>query len=124
MKYTIEKSADLEIIKVTVDGRLNHLVRKEIFSQVISELKTNGYNRLLFDVSNSILSSDFTGAEAIKMSNYMKTFEVQKNTKIVFLGPTTSIMQTILLIIAKAVNRGIDIKHFFNYDDATTWLCQ
>jgi hypothetical protein len=58
------------------------------------------------------------------MSNYMKTFEVQKNIKLVFLGQTTSIMQTIFLMIAKAVNRGISLRHFTNYDKATKWLCQ
>jgi hypothetical protein len=124
MKYTIEKLADLEIIKVTIDGELNHLERKEIYSQTISELNRNGYNRLLFDVSRSILSSDFTNAESIKMSNYIKKFAVQKNIKLVFLGPTTSIMQTIFLMIAKAVNRGIGLRHFTNYDKATKWLCQ
>jgi hypothetical protein len=57
MKYTIEKLADLEIVKVTIDGGLNLLERKEIYSQAISELKRNGYNRLFFDGSKSILSS-------------------------------------------------------------------
>jgi hypothetical protein len=44
MQYTIEKSADLEIIKVTVDGMLTLLERKEIYSQAISELKKNNLN--------------------------------------------------------------------------------
>ena len=79
MKYTIEKSADLEIIKVTVDGMLTLLERKEIYSQAISELKRNGYNRLLFDGSKAILSSGYTDVDSVEMSNYIKTFEVQKS---------------------------------------------
>ena len=46
MKYEIEELSDLEIIKVTVDGKLNLSERKEIFSQSIFEQKGNGYNRL------------------------------------------------------------------------------
>jgi hypothetical protein len=65
MKYIIKKLADIEIIKVTIVGELNLLERKEICSQAISELKTNGYNRLLFDVSKSILSSCYTDDESI-----------------------------------------------------------
>ena len=55
MKYIIEELAGLEIIKVTIDAKLNLSERKEIFSEAISELGRNGYNRLLFDVSKSIL---------------------------------------------------------------------
>ena len=124
MKYTIEKLADLEIIKVTIDGGLTLLERKEIFSQAISELKINGYNRLLFDVSKSILSSGYTDDESIELSNYIKTLEIQKNTKIVFLSPTILVTQIAFLAIVRAVNEDMDIKHFLNYDDAIKWLCQ
>ena len=104
MKYTIEKLADLEIIKATIDGRLNLLERKEIVSKAISELKTNGYNRLLFDVSKSILSSGYTDDESIETSNYMKEFEVQKNTKLAFLSPNILVTQIFFLAILRAVN--------------------
>ena len=124
MKYKIEKLSDLEIIKVTIDGELNLLERKEIFSQAISELKRNGYNRLLFDVSKSILSPGYTDDESIELSNYIKTLEVQKNTKLAFLSPNILVTQIAFLAILIAVNEDLDIKHFLNYDDAITWLCQ
>jgi hypothetical protein len=124
MKYIIKKLADIEIIKVTIVGELNLLERKEIFSQAISELKTNGYNRLLFDVSKSILSSGYTDDESIELSNYIKTLGVQKNTKLAFLSPNILVTQIAFLAILRAVNEAMDIKHFLNYDDAITWLCQ
>jgi hypothetical protein len=124
MKYKIKKLSDIEIIKVTIVGELNLLERKEIFSQAISELKTNGYNRLLFDVSKSILSSGYTDDESIELSNYMKTLGVQKNTKLAFLSPNILVTQIAFLAILRAVNEDMDIKHFLNYDDAITWLCQ
>jgi hypothetical protein len=124
LKYTIEKLSDLEIIKVPIDGLLNLSERKEIFSQSISELERNGYNRLLFDVSKSILSPDYTDDESIELSNYIKTLEVKKNTKIAFLSPNILVTQIAFLAIVRAVNEGVGIKHFFNYDDATKWLCR
>jgi primosomal protein N'' len=123
MKYTIEKLADLETIKVTIDGRLNILERKEIFSQAMYDLKTNGYNRLLFDVSKSILSSDYTDDESIELSNYIKTLEVQKKTKIAFLSPTILMTQITFLAIVRAVNEDIVVRHFIDYDKAIKWLC-
>ena len=122
MKYIIEKLADLEIVKVTIDGGLNLLERKEIFSQSISEQNGNGYNRLLLDVSKSILSSGYTDGESIELSNYIKTLEIQKNTKIAFLSPAILVMQIAFLAIVRAVNEDMDINHFLNYDDAIKWL--
>ena len=124
MKYTIEKSADLEIIKVTVDGGINLLKRKEIYSKAISELKRNGYNRLLFDGSKAILSSGYTDVDSIEMSHYMETFEMPKNTKLAFLSTKILLQQTTFLAIAKVINEDLDIRQFTNYDNAIKWLCQ
>jgi hypothetical protein len=52
MKYVIAKLSDLEIIKITVSGRLNQDMRKESFSKAVSELNINGYQRLLIDVTD------------------------------------------------------------------------
>ena len=124
MKYTIEKLADLEIIKVTIDGKLNYLEREEIYSQAISELKTNGYNGLLFDVSKSILPSDYTDKESIDISKYMKTLATQKKTRLAFLSKNIVLKQVAFLGISKAVNSDMNIMHFTNYDKAKKWLCQ
>ena len=124
MGYKIEKLADLKIIKVTIDGRLTLLEREEIYSQAISELKRNGYNKLLFDGSKAILSSGYTDQDSIEMSNYMKTFEVQKNTKFAFLSTKILLPQTTFLAIAKVINEDLDIRQFTNYNNAIKWLCQ
>jgi hypothetical protein len=122
MEYTIEKLADLEIIKVTLDGRLNHLERKDIYPQAISELNRNGYNRLLFDVSKLILSSGYTDDKSIEMSHFMKEFEVPKNTKLAFLNTSILLTQTTFLAIANAINEDMDIRLFTNYGNAINWL--
>ena len=51
MKYVIDKLSDSEIINATVSGTLNQDTRKEILSKAVSELNTNGYHRLLIDVT-------------------------------------------------------------------------
>jgi hypothetical protein len=122
MEYTIEKLADLEIIKVTLDGRLNHLERKDIYPQAIYELNRNGYNRLLFDVSKLILSSGYTDDKSIEMSHFMKEFEVPKNTKLAFLNTSILLTQTTFLAIANAINEDMDIRLFTNYGNAINWL--
>ena len=124
MEYKIEKLADLEIIKVTLDGRLNHLERKDIYPQAISELNRNGYNKLLFDVSRLILSSGYTDDKSIEMAHYMKEFQVPKNTKLAFLNTSVLLTQTTFLAITKVIIEDMDIRLFLNYDDAIKWLCQ
>ena len=123
MEYKIEKLADLEIIKVTLEGRLNHLERKDIYPQAISELNRNGYNRLLFDVTKSILPSDYTDKESIDISKYMKTLATQKKTRLAFLSKNVVLKQVAFLGIAKAINSDMNIMHFTNYDKAKKWLC-
>jgi hypothetical protein len=122
MEYKIEKLADLEIIKVTLDGRLNHLERKDIYPQAISELNRNGYNKLLFDVSKLILSSGYSDERSIEMAHYMKEFEVPKNTKLAFLNKEILLTQTTFLAIAKVINEDMDIRLFTNYGIAINWL--
>ena len=43
MEYIIDKLSDLEIIKISVSGKLNNDLRKELFSKAVSILNTNGY---------------------------------------------------------------------------------
>jgi len=42
MKYVIDKLSDLEIIKITVSEKLNQDTKKEILSEAVSILNTNG----------------------------------------------------------------------------------
>ena len=122
MEYKIEKLADLEIIKVTLEGRPNHLERKDIYPQAISELNRSGYNRLLFDVSRLILSSGYKDDKSIEMAHYMKEFEVPKNTKLAFLNTEILLTQTTFLAIAQVINEDMNIRLFTNYGSAINWL--
>ena len=60
MEYIIDKLFDLEIIKINVSGKLSLESRKELFSKAVSELNTNGYQKLLIDVTGSKVSKNTT----------------------------------------------------------------
>jgi hypothetical protein len=121
MKYVIDKLSDLEIIKATVLGTLNQDIRKEILSKAVNELNTNGYQRLLIDVTDSKVSPNYTTVNSLDLANYMKTLETEHHAKIAFLSTQTEAGHESFVKLAQAVG-GKYIKHFRNYDKAITWL--
>ena len=121
MKYVIDKLSDLEIIKATVSGTLNQDIRKEILSKAVSELNTNGYHRLLIDVTGSKVPPNYTTVNSLELANYMKTLGTKNHTKTAFLSTQTEAGHDSFVKFAQAVG-GKHIKHFRNYDEAITWL--
>ena len=121
MKYVIDKLSDLEIIKATVSGTLDQDTRKEILSKAVSELNTNGYHRLLIDVTGSKVPPNYTTVNSWELANYIKTLETKNHTKIAFLSTQTEAGHGSFVKLSQSV-AGQYIKHFRNYDKAVTWL--
>ena len=121
MNYVIEKLSDLEIIKVTVSGTLNQDTRKEIHSKTVNELNSNGYHRLLIDVTGSKVPKNFRTIDSLDLVNYMKTLETNNHTKIAFLSTQTEAGHHSFVKLSQVVGAK-RIKHFRNYDEAITWL--
>ena len=121
MKYVIDKLTDLEIIKVTVSGTLSQDTRKEIISKTACELDTNGYHRLLIDVTGSKVPTNYTTVNSLELANYMKTLGTKNHTKTAFLSTQTEAGHYSFVKFAQGV-AGRDMKHFKNYDEAITWL--
>ena len=121
MKYIIDKLSDLEIVKVTVSGTLNQNTRKAIHSEAVSELNTNGYHRLLIDVTGSKVSKNYTTGDSLELINYMSDIETKNHTKIAFLSTQTETGHDSFVRFSRAVS-GRQIKHFKNYDETITWL--
>jgi hypothetical protein len=117
MKYVIDKLSDLEIIKVTVSGTLNQNERKEILTKAVSELNTNGYQRLLIDVTGSKVSKNYTTVSSLELAKYMKNLETENHAKIAFFSTQTEAGHNSFVKFSKAVGG-----HFRNYDEAITWL--
>ena len=89
MKYVIDTLSDLEIIKATISGTLNQDIRKEILSKAVSELNTNGYQRLLIDVTGSKVSKNYTTVSSLELAKYMKNLKTENHAKIAFLSTQT-----------------------------------
>jgi hypothetical protein len=121
MKYVIDKLSDLEIIKVTVSGTLNQDTRKEIHSIAVNELNTNGYYKLLIDVTGSKVSKDYTTGNSLDLINYISDLETNNHIQIAFLSTKTETAHDNFVKLAQLVG-GKYIKHFRNYDEAITWL--
>ena len=122
MEYSLEKLSDLEIIKITVNGTLNQSDKKELLSKASAGLNVNGYHRLLFDISNTTESPEYTTEDMLNMGNYIKELELNENLKLAFLSTDNKYThktfgECINIIIP------IEISSFSNYDEAINWLC-
>jgi chromosome condensin MukBEF ATPase and DNA-binding subunit MukB len=123
MKCLVDKLSDLEIIKVTASGTLNQDIRKEIISKTVSELKTNGYHRLLIDVTGSKVSQDYKArtVNTFDMVNSIKKFEKKNHAKIAVLSTDIEDSREHFVKLAQFSSKR-HIKHFSNYHESITWL--
>ena len=123
MKYVIDKLSDLEIIKVTASGTLNQDIRKEIISEALSELNTNGYHRLLLDAVGSKTSQDY-GVRTINtfdMMDSINKIETKNNIQIAILSTENKDAHKNYMKLAQMIGK-LNIQYFNNYDEAITWL--
>ena len=124
MEFIIDKLSDLEIIKVTVSGTLTQDERKEILSKAVSELNTNGYHRLLIDITGSKVSQDYRirTINTFDMVNSIKKIEKKNHAKIALLSTNLLEDNRELFVKLAQFSGKSDMKHFRNYDEAITWL--
>ena len=123
MKYTIDKLADLEILKVTVLGTLNQHIRKEILLEALSELNTNGYHKLLLDAIGSKKTEDYKArtVNTFEMVNSINKIETKNNIQIAILKKDSADVHKNFVKLAQIIGK-LNIKYFSNYDEAITWL--
>ena len=124
MEYVIDKLSDLEIIKITATGKLDQDTRKEILSEAVSLLNTNGYQKMLVDVTGSKVSKNYTDRtiHAFDMIDSIKKIEKENHKQIAVLNPDRE--DDGRRDFAKLVHLmgEVHMKHFKNYDEAITWL--
>jgi hypothetical protein len=124
MEFIIDKLSDLEIVKITVSGKLNNNLRKELFSKAVSILNTNGYQKLLVDATGSKVSKSdttrtvhtFDVVEAIKKiekKDYMQIAVLNKDREDEGRKDFVKLAQFM---------GTVHMKHFKNYEEAITWL--
>lgn len=123
MSYTIKKIPDLNIIKAIVNGTLSSQERKELHLKCVTEANTTGYQRILLDVQNSVVSSEYNVNHSIDMAEYMKDFELSKKTKFAFLTSGKDTPHGTFAVFARIIS-DMEINAFTDYDEAIQWLCQ
>jgi hypothetical protein len=123
MKYVIDNLSDLEIIKVTASGTLNQDIRKEIILKTVSELNTNGYQRLLIDVTDLKVSQNYTARtiNTFDMFDSLKRIETKNYIHIAILSKDRMDGRKYFVKLAQVIGK-VYIKHFRNYDEAITWM--
>jgi hypothetical protein len=124
MKYVIDKLSDLEIIKVTVSGTLNQDTRKEILSEAVSLLNTNGYQKLLVDSTGSKVSKNdmVSTVQTFDMVDSIKKIEKKNHIQIAVLNKDRENDGHKDFVKLAQFMGTVHMKHFKNYDEAITWL--
>ena len=124
MEYVIVKISDLEIIKITVSGKLALETRKELFLKAVSELNTNGYQKLLIDVTGSKVSKNSTArtVHTFDMVDSLKKIETKNHIQIAVLNPEREDDSRKDFVGLAQFMGMVQMKHFKNYDEAITWL--
>jgi hypothetical protein len=124
MEFIIDKLSDLEIVKITVSGKLNNNLRKELFSKAVSILNTNGYQKLLVDATGSkVLKSDTTRTvHTFDVVEAIKKIEKKDHIQIAVLNKDREEDGRKDFVKLAQFMGAVHMKHFKNYDEAITWL--
>jgi hypothetical protein len=124
MKCVIDKLSDLGIIKIHVSGKLNQETRKELFLKAVSEINTNGYQKLLIDVTGSKVSKNSAARtiHTFDMVDSIKKIEMTKHIQITVLNPERENDGSKNFMKLAQLMGKVHMKHFKNYDEAINWL--
>ena len=124
MEYVIVKLSDLEIIKITVSWKQNQDTRKEIFSEAVSMLNTNGYQKLLVDATGSKVSKNDMAStvHTFDMVDSIKKIKMKNPIQIAVLNPEREADGRKDLVKLAQIMGQLNMKHFNNYKEAITWL--
>ena len=122
MNYKIEILSDLEIVKVTVDGPIDILEKKDFYSKALKELYHHDYSRLLFDTGRGVESEKRTLGDSIDMFNYIEKPQ-SKEIKLAFLTRDANDLHRSFGVILEAITN-IEGRHFTSEDEAIAWLCE
>ena len=124
MKYLIDKLSDLGIVKISVSGKLNQDIREEIFSKLISELDTSGYNKLLIDATNATdvkAPPSYSLDNLEGLSNPTNNLKTEYYIQVAFLMTQAEANNSSFVHLSH-LQSGINVKYFSDYDEAITWL--
>ena len=124
MEYIVDKLPDLEIIKVSVSGKLNNDIRKELLSKAVSILNTNGFQKILVDATGSKVSKSDTARtiHTFDMVDSINKIEKKNHLQIAVLNIDREDEGRKNFVKLAQFMGMVHMRHFKIYDEAITWL--
>jgi hypothetical protein len=124
MEFIIDKLSDLEIVKISVSGKLGQDMRNELFSEVVGLLNTTGYQKLLIDATGSKVSKSDVArtVHSFDMTDSVKKIKMRSTIQVAIVNKYREDSSRKDFVKLAQFMGMVHMKHFKNYDEAITWL--
>ena len=120
MGYTVSRSAEHELIEVSVRGPISQGLRKEILFGSADALRYACYHRLLIDVLDSPIPSEEAMSNALPLVTLLQGLELPARTRIAFLYADAEGHRNFFEQAAQS--GGINLSYFRDRAQALEWL--
>ena len=120
MAFTITHIEDLEIIEVSVEGKLSQDLRKEILLASVNELKKANYKRLFIDLSQTLFDTETPLTGALTLITYIRSLGLPPQAKMAFLYSDSETHRRFFESVAQS--EGYQLRYFCNGSQTIEWL--
>jgi hypothetical protein len=121
MKYIIKQDSVTKTVVVEASGIINTEVAKEMVLAAGAEINYTGFQKCLFDLTNTHLDSKQKMVEMYMFAEAYKKARINKSVKMAAVIP---VLDGYRLYLERAANlKGYKLKHFKKQNDASNWLC-
>ena len=118
MPYTLNANNEHNYVHLVYSGSIDFPERKNAKDDVIALCFEKGFHRSLVDLRNSDIQ--MSKSDVVRFAESFKNTKLPDNYRIA--GIITPENQTDDLIEIIVTMDGINIKYFFNFDEAQDWL--
>ena len=124
MEFIIDKLTDLEIVKISVSGKLGEDMRNEIISNAVGLLNKSGYQKLLIDATGSKVpkTNIVRTIHALDMAENIKKIKMKTNIQVAIVNNKREDEDRKDFVKLAQFMGMVHMRHFKIYDDAINWL--
>ena len=120
MKRLIKQEAGTQTVTIEASGIINSQVAKEMVEAAGIELNCSGFQKCLFDLTNTNLDPK---QKMVEMFMFAKVFTKANINKSVKIAAIIDVKDGFRLCLERAANsEGYSLKHFKNRNNALSWL--
>lgn len=118
MPYELKANSLLEYVHLIYSGVIDLSERQRAKDEVFAMCFEKNFHRALVDLSNSDIQMN--ESDAIKFASSFKDMKLPENYRLAgIIGPDNQSDNLIEIIISL---EGINVKYFYNFDEAENWL--